>query len=928
MYLKYDKKLILEAEELVFDYISSKEEVSTEDLKKRFLQVPKILDYFEKIDIKRLKVKNNEITILIDKEEIYVDTKDINVSANLKFVDEELQMQIYSIYAKDLNLTLYGESTVNASKGIIKFFGYFNKDDMDGELNLNLTEELLDFYVNTTHSIKSLKFLKKIFRLDEVAEAWMYDNVEGNIDLNYLYGQIDLKKQEAILDSIKGQAIIKNAKIRFHPDAKTVNTPTLKIDYKNDTLFFDLEKPMYGNSELYGSRVSIPNLTSMEKGTVIVDLKTKSMLNDDILEILKAYEIKLPLKQIDGKTDSSLVLNIPYMASKKMKVDGKFIVNNANLKLNDFEFFTKSANVILKDNMVHIKDSLVKHKELIEGNLNLDIDTNTLTAKGSVDVIDFNLKAEDKSILNLNKQHIPLEISFKEETKIDLKSLKSKILIKDELFSLSVDELALLYEKSDLLKEINIKKGNLEVNIKGENDITFKTKVEGLDFPFEKNGKKITKLEAVGVITDKFTEIKTNDSDIDIILKKDEPALIKLSNIDIVLDEKEGTVKDDYPEIKLDLKNSKIKIDKENIYKVTWAKVDINKERIFFEAKVFDLSLPFSKEGKKVEELELEGTYKDKVVNIKSKDNNLKLDYDINKNRISVNLKDYDLVYDTNEVIKEKDTPLAYYIEGKNSDIIVNKDYVIKATSYNFIFAESRTDVKLKYKNTSFIYNQDFNGNLKLEAKNMNDKFLNSLLNKDLISGGTVNISANGKNNVVNGTAYIKDSKIKDLAILNNLLILINTSPALINPLLAIPSVVGMATNGGFNVNGYKVIDGTVDFTYDFTSKALNMFKIFTKGNGVDFDGYANINFASSNIDSKLKLIFLKDYSRIVGGIPVINYIFLGDEKRVDTEVEIFGTLEDPKYKTNLTKDGVSAPVNFFKRLIETPKKIYDSISE
>lgn len=263
-----------------------------------------------------------------------------------------------------------------------------------------------------------------------------------------------------------------------------------------------------------------------------------------------------------------------------------------------------------------------------------------------------------------------------------------------------------------------------------------------------------------------------------------------------------------------------------------------------------------------------------------------------------------------------------------NSDIIVNKDYVIKATSYNFIFAESKTDVKLKYKNTSFIYNQDFNGNLKLEAKNMNDKFLNSLLNKDLISGGTVNISAHGKNNVVNGTAYIKDSKIKDLAILNNLLILINTSPALINPLLAIPSVVGMATNGGFNVNGYRVIEGTVDFTYDFTSKALNMFKIFTKGNGVDFDGYANINFASSNIDSKLKLIFLKDYSRIVGGIPVINYIFLGDEKRVDTEVEIYGTLEDPKYKTNLTKDGVSAPVNFFKRLIETPKKIYDSISE
>ncbi|XPV54052.1 MAG: hypothetical protein ACNI3H_03250 [Halarcobacter ebronensis] len=103
MYLKYDKKLILELEELVFDYVSSDEEVSSEDLKKRFLQVPKILDYFEKIDIERLKVKNNELTILIDKEEFYIDNKDMNISANLKFIDDELHMQLYSLYVKNLN---------------------------------------------------------------------------------------------------------------------------------------------------------------------------------------------------------------------------------------------------------------------------------------------------------------------------------------------------------------------------------------------------------------------------------------------------------------------------------------------------------------------------------------------------------------------------------------------------------------------------------------------------------------------------------------------------------------------------------------------------------------------------------------------------------------------------------------------------------
>jgi len=926
LYLKYDKKLILEAEQLVVDYVSSDEKVSVDDLKKRFLQIPKVLDYIEKIDIERLKLKNNEFTILIDKEDFYLDSKDINISAKLEFVKNQLDMEIYSIYLKEQNLTLFGESKVDANKGIINFFGFFNKDDMDGELNLKITEELLDFFVNTTHEIKSLKFLKDMFRLDEVAEAWMYDNVEGDINLNYLYGQIDLKKQEAILDSIKGQAVIKDAKIRFHENAQTVDTPLLTIDYYDDTLYFDLEKPMYSDSEIYGSKVYIPNLTSEEKGMVVVDLKTKSMLNDNILEILNAYDINLPLKQIDGESNSSLILKIPYMASKEMQVDGKFVLNNANLKLNNFEFYTKKAEVILKDNDVFIKKSFVKHKDLIEGDLTLDINTKTSIAKGNLDVLKFNLMADDKSILKLSGKTIPLKIDFKNETKIDLDTLKSKIEITAGAFILDVNDISLLYDDSELLQEIGIKVGDLQVTIKDENDISFITNAKELEFPFEKNGKKITQLKAFGTINDKFTKIKTNDSDIEIVLKEKQTPLIKLSNIDLVVNQ-DSKVANSLPVVNLQLKNSQIKIDNSMNYKVNWAKIYLDKEKISFEAEAKELDLPFKMNGKKVHTLVLKGLYKNDLLKINSKDNNLKLEYRIEENKVNIALENYDLIYDTNEDSTQA-KEYSYFIKGKNSNIIVNKDYIAKATSYDFIFTKNITNVKLEYKDTKLDYEKDFEGNLKLEAKNMSDSFLNALLNKDLISGGNVNISAYGKNEIINGVAFIKNSKIKDLAVLNNLLILINTSPGLINPLLAIPSIVGMATTGGFNINGYRVIDGRIDFAYDFENKNLNMYRIFTKGNGVDFDGNANINFNSSEIESKLKLVFFKNYSKIVGEIPVINYLFLGDEKRVDTQVEIYGSLDDPKYKTNLAKDGVSAPVNFFKRLIESPKKIYDSINE
>ncbi len=172
-----------------------------------------------------------------------------------------------------------------------------------------------------------------------------------------------------------------------------------------------------------------------------------------------------------------------------------------------------------------------------------------------------------------------------------------------------------------------------------------------------------------------------------------------------------------------------------------------------------------------------------------------------------------------------------------------------------------------------------------MNGSNMDDEFLNALLGKNLIRDGNVMFFASGKNDLIKGVANFKNTKIVDLAILNNLIILINTSPALINPFLAIPSVVGMATTGGFNLNGYRIIEGKVEFSYDFKNKFLDLSKINTKGNGIDFDGFLSMNFATSNVDGKLKLIFFKDYSKIVNYIPVINYVLLGDKKRVDTEV-------------------------------------------
>ena len=349
LYIKLDKKLILEVDEIIIKEQKSSVNSSSDDLLKNISKFPYVLDVFKKIEVKNLRIKDNYFTISFDDKHLYLDNKYVNLSASMKYNEPQVSLDIHSIYLKDIDLTLIGKSKIDLDKKVMNFFGtYLLKEKVQGEIDLKLDENFFDFHINGSKSVKSIAFLKDFFRLDEVAEAWMYDNVEGDINLKYLQGRIDIQKLEPILNSIEGNVVINDAKLRFHKNAKRVNTKKLNITYKNDKLSFDLEKPTYNKNKIYGSRVYISDLTSLEKGTVVVDLKTKSLLNDDILGILKAYDIKLPLKQISGKLDSTLVLSIPYLATKKMKVDGNFKVKDSVLRLEDFEFFATKADCYFK----------------------------------------------------------------------------------------------------------------------------------------------------------------------------------------------------------------------------------------------------------------------------------------------------------------------------------------------------------------------------------------------------------------------------------------------------------------------------------------------------------------------------------------------------------------------------------------------------
>ena len=916
-----DKKLILTIDNIEYKSEKTTTSSSFEELKDSIELLPKVLNFFQKIKINKLKINDNEFEIILDDEILYLDNKYINIASKIDTISNQVVFELYSLYLKDLNFLFDGKVKIDYFNEKIDYYGNFYYENLQSNINVEMTKKIAKFYL-VSEPFKSLKFLKNFLHLPNIAESWMYDNVKGDIKIEELYAEYDLINNHIIENSIQGKAQIKDAKIRFHKDVDAVNTKSLDIFFKDNRLHFNLMEPMFKDKKLDGSFVVINNLTSEKNGQVDVFLKTNSKLDKDILDILKAYNITLPIIQKNGNTQASLLMKFPYDTTKNMSTYGEFFLNDAKVAINNFEFESKNAEVILDDSIIKIKNSDFKYKDMINATLNLNLDIKTLKSYGDANIKSFLIKEENKeSLVEIKDKNTAIDLNFNNEVSILLKDLGTNIKISDLIY-VNIDDLSKIYPYSKLLKDNSIKEGIVALQIKDEKNINFEAFIKGLNLPLQKNDTNIDSLEINGKIEDGKTKISSKDEDIKIEI--DDKLNIYLQNLDVILENKKIETSNLKQEVVINLLNSKLKIDTD-IYCLENAKIFIKNSGIDFEADVKDLNLPIKKNNNKIEKLSLVGTLKNHITSIETKNKDLILQ--LTEDSVFLYAEDYALHYSSTDSKKIENIKYKKIdIKGKN--LIIFYDEVNKLLADEFVL-RIRNDskfVSLDYKQTSVTFRESKDKKIDIFSNNVSDEFINALIGKHIFDGGNLMFYASGYMNDLNGKLIIENSNVEGVTILNNLLLFIQTSPALINPLLAIPAVVGLATNSGFNLLAYNIVDGTIEFNYNKDKELLDIKKLITIGNGIDFDGRGTVDLKNNIIDSNIKLIFFKDYSKLVGMVPVINYVLLGDNNRVETEVNLNGSLSDPDISTNLTKDTISVPMNIGKRILSFPSILFDFI--
>ena len=330
------------------------------------------------------------------------------------------------------------------------------------------------------------------------------------------------------------------------------------------------------------------------------------------------------------------------------------------------------------------------------------------------------------------------------------------------------------------------------------------------------------------------------------------------------------------------------------------ASLNISDNLITLKANINKHSLPF-----KVGQIELSGILKPNKIIISSEKININLENKILKiflNNIDIDIKKIINQYYKNK-IKSTKNDIKFELETKNSNLLYDNHKIL--SSY-LKYSEDKNISSLisNYMDTKIRITTNKHGKIKFSIKNINEHFLNAIAaNKQkFIKGGIIDINGDSldiNNTIINGDMRLKNTNFTNLSALTGVLTLVNNIYAVAYPLATIPTLFRLA-KGDIQLDGYKVLDGKIKYTYNRKDNFLNIHQIKTSGAELDFIGNSLIDLNKKIIDAKVKAIFLKDASLVISLIPLINKIFLDDQKNISTKFNINGPLMKPEVSFDL----------------------------
>ena len=534
LYLKLNKKLILEIKNIDLRNFKIESKDSKPPKISNIAQLVRyavsLSSFFERLDLPLIQSKDEKYFVFFDGESFKVDIPYILADFSLNSEEGDIMLNIKTLKVKNEDLDIKGRILYVERGGIFAFDleSYINNrtDNVisyQGETNFKYLSVVLD-----STRLQSIDILAPYIKmLDDDVYEWMYERAEFSaitIKRAYLYTKSLDNINKVVNDNLYASGILENVDLNFDDNLKHITAPEVMVIFDKGSLSFLVQNAEYGANPTNLANNANPSANPATRPTKIskaavelsgffepqtllsIKLNLKdALLDSSVLEILKNYDIDIPVRQINGVNSGRLTLNILLPTGKlatKAHAEGNIKVQNSLTNIAGIDTLIKDANIAINNDSVTINKAKVGISDILSGEVSLKVDTNKQTIDLNLNPSVFNIKSGDTDILRLSKIPLNATMDFSQNFSAKINPLDISLNTSENGNIIISANLNSLIPYAPILTMLDMKNGNIALNIPQNSDIiTLNAKVDKLNYPlYYLNKNRINSLQIEGTI--------------------------------------------------------------------------------------------------------------------------------------------------------------------------------------------------------------------------------------------------------------------------------------------------------------------------------------------------------------------------------------------------------------------------------------------
>jgi hypothetical protein len=252
-------------------------------------------------------------------------------------------------------------------------------------------------------------------------------------------------------------------------------------------------------------------------------------------------------------------------------------------------------------------------------------------------------------------------------------------------------------------------------------------------------------------------------------------------------------------------------------------------------------------------------------------------------------------------------------IKGMNSKLRYGK-YTLLTNSYTakIYFASGNIQARGKLGPDVITFNKK-GSYISIEALRIHDKMLHPLINFTGLQNGRYTIKISGTpGKFMKGEILLDGGVLRSFKAYNKTRNFIKNNKEL-----------SQIQDPGFTAKGFKIRKGKI--IYRIVKNKVIFDSVYIKGDTATIVGKGTLDIKTKKLNINLAIQTVRKLGKIVGSLPVLGYILMGEDNSITFGLKITGTLDNPKIKTSAAKEILMLPFDLIKRTLQSPAHIINT---